>query len=173
MKIRTIVASWDFLAAVAVGAAVAFELPRWVRTDLAKDLYAVGISVLSIIFAVFFAALALIIANTADDFVQFMEEEGDFTELVATYVYTLYLLFTALMAAIANYAWAAWRSASKVEHQHFWLLSVYAFLGTYALFAAVASTSDAIKYSQMRLRYLVTIRDLKKRAAEGRESRHG
>ncbi len=51
----------------------AIFLPSCVSNDLVAGYYSIGISVLSIVFSIYFAALAIIIASPPDDFVKFME----------------------------------------------------------------------------------------------------
>src|SRR5437868_6455509 len=147
MNIRTVILSYDSILGALVSLVVSVLLPRWVPNDFAKDLYSVGISVLSIIFAIFFAALAIIMSSSDDEFVVFLEEKGDYSTVIAAFRFTLMALFIALMVSIAFYAWATLRLSNKIPFQHFLFLSAFSFLFTYAMIAALISARDSIRYS--------------------------
>ena len=76
MSFRAVVVSWDFILSLAIAATFGFWLPLWVPNELTKDYYGIGISVLSIVFSLFFAALAVVITASDDDFVMFLEAHG-------------------------------------------------------------------------------------------------
>jgi len=154
MKANEIFWSLDFAVALIISVLVSYVLPFWVSNELAHDLYNIGISVLSIVFSVYFAALAIIISSSDDDFVRFLEEEGDYTGIVNSFQFSLGALFVALLYSLVLYAvTAAWTSAGHREQQ-FWWLSIFAFLFPYGLFAALYSTIDSIKYAKRRTKYL-------------------
>ena len=154
MTLRSIFAALDFWVAVLLATVTGILLPRWVRTDFVKDLYGIAIGVLSIIFSVFFAALAVIMASSDDEFVEFLEKESDYTGIIETMKFTLIILFTALAAALALYSYTAYRISVRIEYQRFLWLMAYSFLFSYALAASLSATLDAIKYSKYRATYL-------------------
>lgn len=135
--------------------AVALEmlLPEMLPNDLVKDYYNVGISVLSIVFSVFFAALAVIITASDDEFVTFLEVTGDYSRLVGTFKFTLGLLFAALILSILLYVYTAARIAHKILEQNKLCCTVFSFLFFWSLLAAFLSSYDAIKYSEFRKRF--------------------
>lgn len=154
MKLRDVLWSLDLWCAIAAAIATFYLLPSAPRADFAKDLYGVGISVLSIVFAVYFAALAIIMASPDDDFITFMEEEGDYSRLIANLRFTQWALFIALIASLALYGWTANQVSTKTEVQSkAWLVS-FVFLFSYSLFSAGAAIHDAIQYSKYRTRFL-------------------
>jgi hypothetical protein len=154
VKLKSVVVSWDFGVAVALALAGAILLEPRLLNAFAKDLYAIGISVLSIVFSVFFAALAIIISSSDDDFVRFLEEDGGYTHLVATFRWTLAALFTALIYSLGAYGLTA-RGAlvDKSTQPKHWVL-IFGFLFSYSLLATYLSTRDAIAYAQRRTRFL-------------------
>jgi len=89
MMIKRVVFAWDFLLAIVGAIFIAVVFPCALPIDFAKDIYNVGISVLSIVFSVFFAALAIIMASSDDDFVRFLEKDGDYTLLINTFQVSL------------------------------------------------------------------------------------
>lgn len=154
MKLKPLVKSWDFAAACVMTLACARLFPHWVKTDFTRDFYGVGITVLSIIFPLFFAAVAIIMASSDDEFVRFLEEKGDYTRLIGSMHFTLVALFLALVVALLLYAYSSYRVSIKVEQQSFIWPTVFTFFFSYALGAAFAATHDAVKYSLYRSAFL-------------------
>jgi|SRR5581483_1781826 len=154
MNIRKLLVSWDFIVAAMVGVLTYGVAPHWIVNGFAKDVYAVGISVLSIIFSVFFAALAIIMAASDDEFLQFLNERGDYSALISTFRFTLGTLFLALIWSLGVFAYTSFREATSINFQNKWFLVVFGFLFLYALLAAAGSAMDAISYSKFRSEFL-------------------
>ncbi len=163
MKVNQVLCSLDLWAALVLAAVFAAFLGPWVPNEFAKDIYSIGISVLSIVFSVYFAALAIIISASDDDFVAFLEETGDYSPIIATFRFSLVLLFVALMYSLLLYARTSYRLVGKIEFQSRWFLLVFAVLFFYSLFAVVNSTMDAITYSKFRSRF-VTLKKNRQRS---------
>lgn len=114
-----------------------------------------GISVLSIIFSVYFAALAIIISASDDDFVYFLEAEGHYTAILSTFKFSMFMIFTALIYSIILFAKTAYSlgmNSNYIQH-HGWMV-LYSFIFSYSLFCVFNSTIDALKYSHYRTKYL-------------------
>jgi len=154
MKIKDIIISWDFLSALCISIILWIFLPFWINNQFTITLYEIGISVLSIIFSVFFAALAIIISSSDDDFVRFLEETGDYTALIDTFKFSLTVLFIALLYSIILTAITSYWINLKLINQQFYFTVVFSFLFFYGLFATFNSTYDAIVYSKFRTKYL-------------------
>jgi hypothetical protein len=147
--------SYDTLVAVLLTLGCLYFLPQWISGDLIKDLLSMGIGVLSIIFSIFFAALAFIIGASDDEFVGFLEEYGLFTKLINTFKWTVGSLFVSLFYSIIVYIIASFKlSESKDYVFSEILLAVFCFLFFYSLIATMISTNDAIKYSNRRIKYV-------------------
>lgn len=154
MKIKDIIFSWDFILSIIASIALLIILPFWIKNQFAITLYEIGITVLSIVFSVFFAALAIIISSSDDDFVRFLEEEGDYTAIVDTFKFSLFILFIALLYSILFTAITSyWMNMNHINQQYYFLV-IFTFLFTYGLFATFNSTYDAIKYAKYRTKYL-------------------
>jgi phosphoglycerol transferase MdoB-like AlkP superfamily enzyme len=154
MKLGSIVKGWDLWCAVLAAVVMFLLLPRAADTSFAKDLYGVGINVLSVIFAVYFAALAIIMASPDNDFILFMEQTGDFSELVSSLQVTQWTLFVALIVSLLLYGWTADEVSAKVGVQSRRLLVLFGFVFFYALFSAAGAAHDAIQYSRYRTKFL-------------------
>jgi hypothetical protein len=154
MKLKDVFFSWDFLAAANIAGFLLFFLPHSIPSAFAKDVYAIGIAVLSITFSVFFAALAIIITSGDDDFIAFLQTNHTFTLILAFFKFTLGLLFVALMASIVLYGGAALSTAANNPDHHKFFMSLFALLFFWSIFAAYVSTGDAIKYAERRVAYL-------------------
>jgi hypothetical protein len=154
MKIKKIVKSYDFVISVIISLLVYFIFPCWLNNEMLKDIYGIGISVLSIIFSVYFAALAIIISSSDDSFVRFLENEGFYQEIVFTFEFTLGSLFVALSYSIVIYIATSNWIFLKIEIQPIWCFLFFTFLFSYSLIATGQSALDAIKYAKFRSKYL-------------------
>jgi hypothetical protein len=156
MKIKNIIISWDFITALIMTVIIAFVLPSRIKTEFASSLYETGISVLSIVFSVYFAALAIIISSSDDDFVKFLEKDGDYSAIVDSFKFSLALLFIALIYSILLFSISSfWISETCLIQSSLWLI-VFIFLFLYSMFAALNSTLDSLKYAKFRTRFLNT-----------------
>lgn len=154
MKAKDIFLAVDFFAAVALALTAWLILPYWISSEFAKDLYSIGISVLSIVFSVYFAALAIIMSSSDDDFIRFLEEEGQYTTIIISFEWSLGALFVALIYSMGIYAFTSYWLSTSVPNQEKWCLVVFSFLFFYGLFSAASSTRNAIIYSRFRTRFL-------------------
>ena len=80
--LKRLLTSWDLIAAVLCTVAAGSLFSGSIPESIARDIYGVGITVLSIVFSVFFAAVALVMTASDDDFVLFLEEEGYYSVLL-------------------------------------------------------------------------------------------
>jgi len=154
MKIKKIIKSFDFVLSIIFSLIVYLIFPCWLNNEMLKDIYGIGISVLSIIFSVYFAALAIIISSSDDSFVRFLEKEGFYQEIVSMFEFTLGSLFVALSYSIVIYITTSNWIIMKIEIQPFWCFLFFIFLFSYSLIATGQSALDAIKYAKFRSKYL-------------------
>ncbi len=158
MSLRQTLCSWDFGVAAATLIGTPLLTPVWVSNDLVKEFYGTGIAVLSILFSVFFAALAIIMSSSDDDFVAFLEEDKSYTRIVETFRFTLILLFAALLAALFLYVYSAARLDAHVKYQSRWWPCVFAAVFVYSLTAAFNASLDSVMYSRYRSRFILAHR---------------
>ena len=154
MSVRSVLISWDFFFAMVFSIAVAVLLPGRMDLTVAQALYEVGISVLAIVFSVYFAALAIVISSGDDKFVLFLEEDGTFGKILQMFQFTIIVLFIALIVSLALYGlcsvWLKAGCASRGTAVR-WMTVVFVFTFSYGLFAALCSALDSIKYARYRL----------------------
>ena len=159
MKTRDIFLAWDFLGALCVAGLVFVFFAPSVSNTFVKDLYGVGISVLSIVFSVYFAALAIIISSGDNDFVRYLQSRGYYRNIIDAFKLTLIILFLALIYSIVIYSLtSAWLNRNAGEQNVFWFI-VFAFCFTYGLFATANSVLNAIKYAEFRVKFLMMKRE--------------
>jgi hypothetical protein len=158
MRAKDIIRSWDFLLAFIICIIAIVTLASFVGNELSKDLYGVGISVLSIVFSVYFAALAIIISSGDDDFIYFLEEVGDYSRIIKTFRFSLIALFIALLYSIVMYTVTSVWINDKILTQPKWFLVGFSFLFLYSLFVAFGTVVDAINYAKARADFLKKIR---------------
>lgn len=147
----------DLVFALAVACVLLSVTPTSVRVGPARDFYSVCASVLSIVFSVFTASLAVIVASPDDKFVRFLEKEGLYGDLLFGFRVTLGALFFALVYSIVAYAWSAFQFDAQVPRQHRFGLIVGASLLAYSLGATLSSAYSAIKYAEKKAEFLQRI----------------
>lgn len=155
--IKRIFVSYDFFLAIGGGVVIDLAFPKLLPASFAKDVYGSGMSVLAILFSVYFAALAIIMASSDDAFVAFLEEVGDYSRLIRTFRFSLTILFIALICSLVLYTRTAFLYAGHVMYQNKWWLVGFGFIFLWGLFAAATSTWDAIEYSKCRSRYVLQL----------------
>lgn len=152
---KTYVFSYDTIIGIVLSVLCIWFLPSWVSGSLIIGLLEMGIGVLSIIFSIFFAALAFIISASDDEFVGFLEEDGFFTRLINSFKWTVLSLFIALIYSIVIYTIASFGMAESERFEMSeYVLMIFCFLFFYSLIATLLSTNDAIRYSKTRVRYI-------------------
>lgn len=160
-KIKTYILSLDFIITCLIVLGTCFILPAKVPTTFAASFYNIGITVLSIVFSLFFAALAIIMSSTDSEFVLYLEEKKQFSSLMATFKFTLAILFLSLMYSIilnTTCEFALKSADQKVLHnfeQPKVLFLVFEFLFCYSLIATALSVKDTIDFTHYRTKYLL------------------
>ena len=142
--------------AICIVGIIAFFVPGGITFGMAKDVFEVSITVLAIIFSIFFAALTVLITAGDNQFVQFLEEDGSYRSIVWTFKITLLLLFVALMFSIGLFVTVLNFEGQSGLYPE-WLVLLFAFVALFALFATVSASMDAIKYAEFRAMYLKII----------------
>ena len=74
-RLRALVISWDFMIALLSVIITFFLLPEFVNIKFALSFYNVAMTVLSIIFSLFFTAMAIIMSSSDNDFIAFLEKK--------------------------------------------------------------------------------------------------
>src|ERR1039458_778761 len=110
-RIRRVIYSYDLILATLAALATAILCPSVISISMAKDFYGVGISVLSIVFSIFFAALAIVMSAGDNEFVAFLHENGAYSEIIWNFRFTVMILFGSLMLSIADYVYIGFRIA--------------------------------------------------------------
>lgn len=163
---RTYIMSWDCGIALASSILLYCILPIYIKATSATSFYNVGITVLSIIFSLFFAALAIIMSSTDNDFIMYLEEEKLFTGLIDTFKFVLVMLFISLGYSIVLYNTTDYYikqhgEANSLHHKN--LFIVFNLLFTYSLIATALSVKDTITFTTYRTKYLVGVSNNKKK----------
>ena len=156
MKISNIILSWDFVIAIVITLITALIIPSYLTVSFCSSFYNIGITVLSIVFSLFFAALAIIMASSDNDFIEFLEENNDFTALLNSFKITLIMLFVSLIYSIILFVISDFQNIELIpipkQHKIFFL--IFEFLFSYSLFATGLSVKDTIVFSVYRAKYI-------------------
>lgn len=155
MKLSNIILSWDFVGAIIITFITALIIPTYLPLQFCLSFYNIGITVLSIIFSIFFAALAIIMASSDNDFIEFLEVNNDFSALLDSFKITLIMLFISLLYSITLHVLTTYIIEENPDNtQNKTLFLVFEFLFSYSLFATGLSVKDTIKFSHFRSKYL-------------------
>lgn len=145
---------WDLLIAFLLTGAMCYVVPPAIPNIFAKDMFSVGISVLSIVFSVFITALAIIMSSSDDEFLTFLEEDGLYTLLLWGFKTTLILLFIALMYSLTVYTMTSHQLSNPNSVQSKWWVVAFVLMFSWSLLATLSTTFASIKYAQKRIVYL-------------------
>lgn len=159
--LRSVFLSWDFFVASLSSLGVLFLSPKNISNDVARDIYNIGVTSLSIIFSVYFAALAMIITSSDNDFIDFFDQENDYSKLIKSFRFVLFILLISLFASIIFYIISTVLFYEKKTTQVNTLMIVFAFLAPYSLIATFLASNDAIQYALVRAKYLKVMRNIK------------
>jgi hypothetical protein len=152
--LKSIVVSWDSAIAAVVAIVAYALLSDLIDNEFARDVYNIGISVLSIVFSVYFAALAIIISSSDDDFVHYLVKNGHYTLIINAFLWTLFSLFIALIYSIVLYVITASLISTKLVEQYKLPFVIFCALFAYSLLAAFFATKDALRYSEFRAKFV-------------------
>jgi hypothetical protein len=154
MNLKAVILSWDLAGALGVFGLAYYFLPNLVGHDFALLCYNTGVSVLSILFSVYFAALAIILSSSSDEFVTFLEKDGSYSAIINLYKYTLGILFIGLVWSIAASIITSFVIKVELKGQNKIFLSLFLASFFYAVFCSYNSARDAILYSMYRMKFL-------------------
>jgi len=146
------VCSWDTAAAGASLLAALFLVPESLDTSFLQALFSVSVGALSIIFAVYFAALTTITASGNDEFISFLDLRGHLRKILAAFRTALLALFLSLLYSLTMFASMAFLVREQAEIGR-WPLVVFSPLASYSLVAAYLVAIDAVKFARERAHY--------------------
>ncbi|WP_157096896.1 hypothetical protein [Picosynechococcus sp. PCC 8807] len=151
---KQLIRNLDLLSGFAALLLVITFCPNSISNDLAKEMYGIGVTIQSIIFSVYFAALAIMISSGDDKFISFLEERGRYTRLIQNFRITLAILLSALVYSLVMYTVTAiFLSVNKLQQSE-WFLGFFAFLSVYSLIAIFFASDDVINYALYRSEFL-------------------
>lgn len=157
-RLKSILISWDFGVALFSAITTYVLMPSYIDMDFALSFYNISMTVLSIVFSLFFTAMSIIMSSSDNDFIEFLEERSVFTELLWSFKFTLFVLFLSLVLSIIFYAGTSYWIMSKtvknnwVQDSIFVLILEFCFL--YGLLATWQAIMDTIKFSKYRSIFL-------------------
>ncbi|PJJ07292.1 hypothetical protein CLU83_0452 [Flavobacterium sp. 1] len=156
-RIKSLILCWDFGASFLLNLLIFYLLPDYINMKFALSFYNVAMTVLSIIFSLFFTAMAIIMSSSDNDFIEFLEESNTFTELLWSFKITLLSLFISLILSIFLYSITSYWLETFTEG--IWLqnkifISFLGFLFLYGMLATWFCIMDTLKFSMYRSIYL-------------------
>ena len=134
-----------------------FILPEYINMKFALSFYNVAMTVLSIIFSLFFTAMAIIMSSSDNDFIEFLEQKNTFTELLWSFKVTLFILFLSLILSIILYSGTSYwieTNSNGEWRQNSMLLLILEFCFLYGMIATWFCIMDTVKFSKYRAIFL-------------------
>lgn len=159
-RLGKIILSYDFIISLTLAIGIRIALCNDISLIFARDLYSTAISIFSIMFSVYFAAIAIMSSSNDNEFAKYLIKEGLYTEIVWTQRYTLYTILVSLLTAFIFYGICAYKLGDVPEsNKHLYTFSrdqlvVSIAILTYGLLAAFSVASDAIRYAHYRSAFL-------------------
>lgn len=153
--LRRYVLSLDSALGIVAGISTFALLPTSVSYSFTKDVLGVGISVISIIFSIFFASLTFIISSSDDSFVQFLQDKGHYEDIIWDFRLTLWALFVSLVYSTVLYIITSfWDNYTcNLSHSKLWI-TVFSILFFYSIAASILTSKSAIRYSKARSMFM-------------------
>lgn len=161
IKLKRILISWDFIGAVMCAALYALLVKSDTSAEILKDVTALAVSTLSIIFSVYFAALAVLITSVDNEFVKFLQRFNAYSQLIWSFRYTFLIIFLALIFSITLYVTTLFETSKEVQGIYpLQIVIPYVFITTYSLFCTVSSSVDAIIYAEYRSKFALATKQV-------------
>jgi len=154
IKIDEVIFCWDFIVSMIIAVSCGILLPKYLNIEFLNSMYSIAVTLLSILFSLFFAALTLIMISNADDFILFLEEDNIYSGIIATFKITLIITFISLLISIIMYAQTMFLIKENYINQNKIFFIIFVFSLFYSLFAIINSVIDSIKYSEKRIQYI-------------------
>lgn len=154
-RVKIIFLSWDTIIAIIASIIYGLLANKTVSAIIVKEISLIAISTLSIIFSVFFAALAVLITAGDNDFVIFLQKSDTYANIIWFYKYTLLVIFVSLVFSIILYFISLFETQKNLPGVFPCLVMIfYVFLTSYSLLCTLGAAINAIKYAEYRTRYL-------------------
>jgi Na+/H+-translocating membrane pyrophosphatase len=160
MRMKEILLSWDIFASLFVFIFAFIFLPCEINGIFAKDIYGIAISVLSTVFPMFFAALAIITSFSDNEFISFLENINEtYTALISHFKYAIITMFFSLLVALALFsATSYYLNTTHLYMQSKFYMVFFFFILSYSLLVTLFASLDAIKYLQYRTKFIREIK---------------
>jgi hypothetical protein len=163
-RLKSVFVSWDMAITVLVTGVACFIVPNYLNMKFLISIYNMSITILALIFSLFFAALAIIMSSSENDFIDFLEEEKLFSQLLWSFKVTLIILFLSLIYSVILYTITSYQietyHEAYLQHNLFFLILLAMF--TYSMGATCLSVYDTIKFSEYRSKFNRFTKDNKK-----------
>lgn len=153
-RLRKLILSYDTVIALVIVIISNFIIPCELKNQFCYKIYEVAITVLSIIFSIFFASLTVIMAFPDNKFIALIEKDNKlFTALLNYFKDTLYALFISLVITIIIYITTSYYGENISGNRNLFI----AFLGvfTYSLIATITAVNATLKITSSRATFIV------------------
>lgn len=158
-KLKSLVVGYDFiLSTILVIVLYFFILPNYLLMTFMISYYNIIITVVSIIFSLLFTACAILMSSSDDDFINFLNKDKVFDDLLWTFKVTLIALFLCLVLSLflyigTNFYIETYKNG-EIWQQHKIIFCFLTYITTYSLIATYLSVNNTLIFSKFRSRFL-------------------
>lgn len=157
-RLKSFFFSYDFAASLILGVVLYIYIPEYLRMNFMITYYNIIITTISIIFSLMFASCSILMSSSDDEFINFLNEKGDFDNLLWTFRITLVALFVSLLYALIVFVGSSYLVETAVEgqkwEQHKIFFVTLTIITVYGLIATYLSVIDTLHFSQFRSKFL-------------------
>lgn len=147
--------SFDFGVSFLVLIILLFIINDPISNQIAKNIYDTGISVLSIIFSVYFATLSIVISSSDNSFIRFLEQENYlYSELLNLYKFSLLVIFISLVFSLISYGITLYLEQIDCSYPKC-LFIFFIFFFTWSLLSSLSIGLITLKYAKKRGNFLL------------------
>lgn len=161
--LKTIFIAPDFIISLLISLGFYFSFSNSIINNVfVKDIYNIGISVMSIIFSIYFASFSFIISSSNDDFVRFLINKDRYKDIITLFKISLYIIFISLVFSIFSYINTAFLINESFSGQHKYYFSLFCFFFSWGLGTSLSISLETLKYAITRVNFIKKLDEINK-----------
>lgn len=153
MKLKNVILSWDIIFSISI-TLVALYFSQYSSSKMLVEAFRkftdIGVTIFSVIFPLFFAALTIIITASDDDFAAYLEKKGYLKQILASFKFTLVIIFITFLYSITLYTLLDYVLMIPIKVIVYIITCLYLFFFMYSLSSVLNSILDSMNYARLR-----------------------
>lgn len=153
-RIEKILISWDTFFSLLAMLIACLVTPNCLDNKFCYSIYEMAITILAIIFSIFFASLTVIMAFPDNEFISVIEndEKKLFTQLIGFFKDTLFALFISLLYTIILYVFSLYYGDTASGNRILFISFIGIFI--YSLVATIIAVNVTLSITTSRAKFL-------------------